>query len=106
MLSLLSGCSLADMRFQDAQYKSSLAVMKRFASTYLVAEGGIKRYLGHLGITLHHVQHPLDDCDFRLTNMAKDFCDGTRLCQLVSLLSETDIMPVSLRNDLEIQKKC
>ncbi len=50
-----------------------------FSRNYLHREGDLVKHLSYLGYTVSHVQTPLQEFDFGVTNLAVDLRDGLRL---------------------------
>ena len=71
---------------KTSAYKSSEAVLKAIANLILPSLGDVTRPLVHLDFQLQHVQHPLQEFKYRITNMAVELRDGLILTHLVELL--------------------
>ncbi|KAF2220041.1 calponin homology domain-containing protein [Elsinoe ampelina] len=72
--------------------KSSSDVLKAVAA--LVCPSiNVPRTLGYLGYTLDHIQTPLNEIDYHITNLAVDMRDGVRLARLLDLVADTRIQP-------------
>ncbi|KAI9685369.1 MAG: hypothetical protein M1822_004500 [Bathelium mastoideum] len=67
-------------------HKSSEAVLKTVASLVLPSLGDVIRPLDHLDFRLQHIQYPLQEFTYRITNLAVDLRDGVILTHLVELL--------------------
>ena len=79
---LLSGCL-----FQPSSpHKTSTAVIQALAQLLNPAAGNIIRSLNHLNYTVSHIQYPLEEYDYHITNLAVDLRDGVRLTRLVEHL--------------------
>lgn len=79
---LLTGCL-----FQaSSPNKTSTAVVQALAQLLNPAAGNIIRSLNHLNYTVSHVQEPLEEYDYHITNLAVDLRDGVRLTRLVEHL--------------------
>lgn len=50
-----------------------------FSRGFLSGEGDLSRHLSWLGLPVSHVQTPLDEFDFAVTNLAVDLQCGVRL---------------------------
>jgi len=66
--------------------KSSHEVLTKLGALLLPAASDIKRSLGQLGYHVSQIQHPLDDYDYLVGNLAVDLRDGVRLTRLIELL--------------------
>ncbi|KAM4012115.1 abnormal spindle-like microcephaly-associated protein homolog, partial [Anomaloglossus baeobatrachus] len=64
---------------KDAEFKASKELLLAFSRDFLSGEGDLSRHLGYLGLTVGHVQTPLDEFDFAVTNLAVDLQCGVRL---------------------------
>ncbi|KAM9824658.1 abnormal spindle-like microcephaly-associated protein [Neosynchiropus ocellatus] len=71
---------------KDAEFKSSKDLLLAFSRDFLSGEGILPRHLGYLGLPVSHVQTPLDEFDFAVTNLAVDLRCGVRLARVVELL--------------------
>jgi abnormal spindle-like microcephaly-associated protein len=67
-------------------YKSSVAVVKALAQMLNPAIGDILRLLSYLDYTVDHKQHPLEEFNYHIENLAVDMRDGVMLTRLVELL--------------------
>jgi abnormal spindle-like microcephaly-associated protein len=70
----------------SSPHKSSVSVLRAFAKLMVPSVGDISRPLGHLGYTVCHLQHPLEEYTYRIDNLAVDLRDGVLLAHLVELL--------------------
>ncbi|PLN74836.1 hypothetical protein BDW42DRAFT_199750 [Aspergillus taichungensis] len=70
----------------SSPFKSSGAVLQGLARFLLPSSGDILKALGHLDCQLDYEQHPLDEYEFRMHNLAVDLRDGVRLTRVVELL--------------------
>ncbi|EDV27588.1 uncharacterized protein TRIADDRAFT_53434 [Trichoplax adhaerens] len=71
----------------DAKFKSSRDLLLKLSREYLRGEGDIIRHLGQFGYNVTHVQTPLDEYNYAVTNLAVDLRDGVRLARLIELFS-------------------
>ena len=71
---------------QMSAYKSSVSVLHALARLLLPSLGDIVRPLSLMGYTLEHSQHPLEEFEYIVQNLAVDMRDGVRLVRLVELL--------------------
>lgn len=67
-------------------YKSSAAILNTLGSMLIPSVGDIGRVLRHLDYEVSHVQDPLEQCVYRIDNLAIDLRDGIMLSRLVELL--------------------
>nr|KAF6276382.1 hypothetical protein mPipKuh1_001099 [Pipistrellus kuhlii] len=72
---------------KDAEFKASRDVLLAFSRRFLSGEGDLCRHLSGLGLPVSHVQTPLDEFDFAVTNLAVDLQCGARLVRAVELLT-------------------
>ncbi|NXA34176.1 ASPM protein, partial [Eudromia elegans] len=73
---------------KDAEFKSSKDVLLAFSRDFLSGEGDLSRHLSFLGLPVSHVQTPLDEFDFAVTNLAVDLQCGVRLVRTMELLTK------------------
>ncbi|KAL9627666.1 MAG: hypothetical protein Q9164_007534 [Protoblastenia rupestris] len=77
----------SDCLFQPSSpHKTSTAVIHALAQQLNPAAGNIIRSLNHLTYTVSHIQYPLEEYDYHITNLAVDLRDGVRLTRLVEHL--------------------
>lgn len=72
---------------KDAEFKASRDVLLAFSRSFLSGEGDLCRHLSWLGLPVSHVQTPLDEFDFAVTNLAVDLQCGVRLVRTMELLT-------------------
>ncbi|XP_053098954.1 abnormal spindle-like microcephaly-associated protein [Hemicordylus capensis] len=82
---------------KNAEFKSSKEILLAFSRDFLSGEGDLSRHLGFLGFPVNHVQTPLDEFDFAVTNLATDLQCGIRLVRAVELLSRNLNLSKKLR---------
>ncbi|KAK2740575.1 hypothetical protein FQN55_008784 [Onygenales sp. PD_40] len=70
----------------SSKYKSSAAVLQALGTMLLPAVGDITRPLNHLDCQVKYKQHPLQEYNYRINNLAVDLRDGILLTRLVELL--------------------
>ncbi|EQL28456.1 hypothetical protein BDFG_08768 [Blastomyces dermatitidis ATCC 26199] len=70
----------------SSKYKSSAAVLQGLGNMLLPSVGDIIRPLSHLDCQVVYKQHPLQEYDYRINNLAVDLRDGILLTRLVELL--------------------
>ncbi|KAJ7400063.1 hypothetical protein BTVI_108813 [Pitangus sulphuratus] len=82
---------------KDAEFKASKDLLLAFSRDFLSGEGDLSRHLGFLGLPVCHVQTPLDEFDFAVTNLAVDLQCGIRLVRTVELLTKNWNLSKQLR---------
>ncbi|KAF4556180.1 Hypothetical protein D9617_1g080550 [Elsinoe fawcettii] len=80
----VSGCLFN----KNSAVKSSQAMLRAMA-TLVCPSINVPRKLAYLGYALDHLQSPLDEYEYRITNLAIDMRDGVRLARLLDILSKT-----------------
>lgn len=60
-------------------FKTSKDILLAISRGFLSGEGDLSRHLGFLGLRVSHIQTPLDEFDFAVTNLAVDLQCGIRL---------------------------
>lgn len=73
---------------KDAEFKTSKELLLAFSRDFLSGEGDLSRHLSLLGLPVSHVQTPLDEFDFAVTNLAVDLQCGVRLVRTMELLTQ------------------
>ncbi|NXA98591.1 ASPM protein, partial [Melanocharis versteri] len=82
---------------KDAKFKASKDLLLAFSRDFLSGEGDLSRHLGFLGLSVSHIQTPLDEFDFAVTNLAVDLQCGIRLVRTVELLTKNWSLSKQLR---------
>ncbi|XP_034979449.1 abnormal spindle-like microcephaly-associated protein [Zootoca vivipara] len=82
---------------KNAEFKSSKEILLAFSRDFLSGEGDLSRHLHFMGFPVHHVQTPLDEFDFAVTNLATDLQCGIRLVRALELLSSNWNLSKKLR---------
>ncbi|XP_067996995.1 abnormal spindle-like microcephaly-associated protein [Melanerpes formicivorus] len=82
---------------KDAEFKASKDLLLAFSRDFLSGEGDLSRHLGYLGLPVSHVQTPLDEFDFAVTNLAVDLQCGIRLVRTMELLTKNWNLSKQLR---------
>ncbi|NXQ22282.1 ASPM protein, partial [Peucedramus taeniatus] len=82
---------------KDAAFKASKDLLLAFSRDFLSGAGDLSRHLGFLGLPVSHVQTPLDEFDFAVTNLAVDLQCGIRLVRTVELLTKNWSLSKQLR---------
>uniref|UniRef100_A0A670YAQ7 Calponin-homology (CH) domain-containing protein n=1 Tax=Pseudonaja textilis TaxID=8673 RepID=A0A670YAQ7_PSETE len=83
--------------FKNADFKSSKEILLAFSRDFLSGEGDLSRHLGFLGFPVNHIQTPLDEFDFAVTNLATDLQCGIRLVRTLELLTSDWTLSKKLR---------
>ena len=71
---------------RSSPYKSSAAVLHGLSRLLIPSIGDTSRVLCYLGYNVSHMQHPLQEYDYNVRNLAVDLRDGARLAKLVEVL--------------------
>ncbi|XP_058389715.1 abnormal spindle-like microcephaly-associated protein isoform X2 [Diceros bicornis minor] len=83
---------------KDAEFKTSKDILLAFSRDFLSGSSGdLSRYLSLLGLPVHHIQTPLDEFDFAVTNLAVDLQCGVRLVRTMELLTGDQSLSKKLR---------
>ncbi|NXR24765.1 ASPM protein, partial [Cinclus mexicanus] len=82
---------------KDAEFKASKDLLLAFSRDFLSGEGDLSRHLSFLGLPVSHIQTPLDEFDFAVTNLAVDLQCGIRLVRTVELLTKNWSLSKQLR---------
>ncbi|XP_040215825.1 abnormal spindle-like microcephaly-associated protein [Rana temporaria] len=82
---------------KDAEFKTSKDLLLAFSRDFLSGEGDLSRHLGYLGLPVSHVQTPLDEFDFAVTNLAVNLQCGVRLVRMMELLTHNWSLSKKLR---------
>ncbi|XP_055480719.1 abnormal spindle-like microcephaly-associated protein [Psammomys obesus] len=82
---------------KDAEFKASKELLLAFSRDFLSGEGDLSRHLSLLGLPVSHVQTPLDEFDFAVTNLAVDLQCGVRLVRAMELLTQNWSLSEKLR---------
>lgn len=96
LIKLLDTAPIGGCLFQSSSsYKSSLGPIQALFQMLNPSAGDPLRALGHIGYNVSHVQHPLEEYNYTIQNLAVDLRDGVRLTRLVEfLLVASDESPV------------
>ncbi|XP_074164767.1 abnormal spindle-like microcephaly-associated protein isoform X2 [Sminthopsis crassicaudata] len=73
---------------KDSEFKASKEILLAFSRDFLSGEGDLSRHLGFLGLPVSHIQTPLDEFEFAVTNLAVDLKCGIRLVRAMELLTK------------------
>lgn len=71
---------------KSSPYKSSASILQAISSILIPSIGDPTRTLNHLNYSVSHVQLPLQEYTYRVTNPAIDFRDGIRLVRLIEIV--------------------
>lgn len=71
---------------KSSPHKSSASILQSFSRLLLPSVGDILRPLSHLNYLPEVSQHPLEEYEYEISNLAVDMRDGVRLCRVVELL--------------------
>lgn len=82
---------------KDSDFKTSKDVLLAISRDFLSGEGDLSRHLSYLGLPVSHVQMPLDEFDFAVTNLAVDLQCGVRLVRAMELLTQSWTLSKKLR---------
>ncbi|CAH6787707.1 Aspm [Phodopus roborovskii] len=82
---------------KDAEFKASKELLLAFSRDFLSGEGDLSRHLSLLGLPVSHMQTPLDEFDFAVTNLAVDLQCGVRLVRTMELLTQNWSLSKKLR---------
>ncbi|ERE74295.1 coagulation factor XIII B chain-like protein [Cricetulus griseus] len=82
---------------KDAEFKASKELLLAFSRDFLRGEGDLSRHLSLLGLPVSHIQTPLDEFDFAVTNIAVDLQCGVRLVRTMELLTQNWNLSKKLR---------
>uniref|UniRef100_A0A8C6S2L6 Abnormal spindle microtubule assembly n=1 Tax=Nannospalax galili TaxID=1026970 RepID=A0A8C6S2L6_NANGA len=82
---------------KDSEFKASKDLLLAFSRDFLSGEGDLSRHLSVLGLPVSHVQTPLDEFDFAVTNLAVDLQCGVRLVRTMELLTQNWNLSKKLR---------
>ncbi|NWX08941.1 ASPM protein, partial [Caloenas nicobarica] len=82
---------------KDAEFKASKDLLLAFSRDFLSGEGDLSRHLSFLGLPVSHIQTPLDEFDFAVTNLAVDLQCGIRLVRTMELLTKNWNLSKQLR---------
>nr|XP_008523960.1 PREDICTED: abnormal spindle-like microcephaly-associated protein isoform X2 [Equus przewalskii] len=82
---------------KDAEFKTSKEILLAFSRDFLSGSGDLSRHLSLLGLPVNHVQTPLDEFDFAVTNLAVDLQCGVRLVRTMELLTGDQTLSKKLR---------
>ncbi|KAK5126333.1 hypothetical protein LTR85_010569 [Meristemomyces frigidus] len=78
-----SGAVTGSLFKRSSGVKSSTLVLHTLSGLLIPSIGDITRVLRHFDYEVNHVQDPLDEIVYRISNIAVDLRDGILLCRLV-----------------------
>jgi abnormal spindle-like microcephaly-associated protein len=70
----------------EAHFKSSSQAVVTLMQMLNPSSGDVTRPLRNLGYAVTHIQYPLEEFNYQISNLAVDLRDGVRLTRLVELL--------------------
>lgn len=96
LIKLLDSTPTSGCLFQSSSsHKSSISLLQTLFQMLNPSAGDPTRALGHIGYSVCHVQHPLEEYTYKIQNLAIDLRDGVRLTRLVeTLLPVSDNLPL------------
>jgi len=80
---------------KSSPYKSSTGLLQAIGSILIPSIGDPTRPLSHLNYSVSHVQHPLQEYTYRVSNPAIDFRDGIRLVRLIEIVLPEQLASVN-----------
>ncbi|PYI03671.1 hypothetical protein BO78DRAFT_432008 [Aspergillus sclerotiicarbonarius CBS 121057] len=86
--------------------KSSAAVLQALGRFLLPSCGDIIKILSHLDCELGYEQHPLEEYDYQVDNLAVDLRDGVRLTRIVEVLLYPSTSSGELSSDHRSRLSC
>ncbi|KAL4928524.1 putative calmodulin-binding protein Sha1 [Aspergillus undulatus] len=78
--------SIRSLFLTSSPYKSSAAVLQALGRFLLPSCGDVGKAVAQLDVQLTYEQHPLEEYEYEITNLAVDLRDGVRLTRIVELL--------------------
>lgn len=73
----------------SSEVKSSRDVLVAICRACLSAEGDVVKHLSRIGLNVTYHQDPIDEVNFKVSNLAKDFRDGVLLTRLSEIVTES-----------------
>lgn len=86
---ILSDVCLFD---KESTIKSSNAVLASICRICFARKELIINHMAHLGISVGHVQNPLDEYEYYIKNLSVDLKDGVRLAKLLEILTGRSLL--------------
>ena len=80
--------------------KSSRAVFQTLCRDFLSSEGDFIKHLSRIGVRVYYEQNPVDELDYRVSNLAVDLRDGVCLTRVTEILTKSP--PHSLMTKLRL----
>ncbi|KAL3826436.1 hypothetical protein ACHAXA_011245, partial [Cyclostephanos tholiformis] len=74
---------------KSSRMKSSEEMLISLCQDCFSMQGSTIKHLDYEGISAFHVQHPLDEYDFHVKNLAADLKDGVCLAKLIEMVTNT-----------------
>lgn len=79
---------------KSSDVKSSKAVLLSFCRNFLSSEGDFIKHLSRIGLKVSYVQDPIDELGFKVSNLATDLRDGSRLTRLTEIVTDAHFKSV------------
>jgi abnormal spindle-like microcephaly-associated protein len=73
---------------KSSEVKSSKAVLLSFCRNFLSSEGDFMKHLSRIGLEVSYVQDPIDELEFKLSNLAADLRDGGNLTRMTEIITD------------------
>lgn len=86
----------------SSPHKSSASMLNALVRLLLPSVGDIPRALGRINYSLQHIQSPLQEYSYKITNLAIDLRDGVRLTHLIELLLCSSASVASQSDDINV----
>ena len=77
---------------RTSKVKSSHHVLATICRLCFAREKEIIHHMTHLGISVHHIQKPLDEYEYYVRNLATDLKDGVRLAKMTELVTGRTVL--------------
>ena len=77
---------------KQSNIKSSNAILASICRICFARKELIVNHISHLGITVSHVQNPLDEYEYYIRNLSIDLKDGVRLAKMVEILTGRSVL--------------
>lgn len=71
----------------SSDVKSSREVLLAICRACLSSEGDIIKHFSRIGLSVSYTQHPVDEVEFKVSNLATDFRDGVLLTRLSEIVT-------------------
>eukprot|EP00956_Cyclotella_meneghiniana_P006701 scaffold8888_cov23-Cyclotella_meneghiniana.AAC.1 len=77
---------------KQSNIKSSDAVLASICRICFARKELIVNHMSYLGITVSHIQNPLDEYEYYIRNLSIDLKDGVRLAKMVEILTGRSVL--------------